>query len=228
MVRKVSTEKYVVAGIITFLIFSLGITLGLILDDHRYNIIEEINQEQEVEYRSLQLQYLFLNSFSNYDNCPVLAATLKKAITDLDDSLSKVVVEEEQEKITEVRQQVIRRRYVIDNLRYWLLAKESAQKCELNIVPILYFYSEKCSSCPTQGTILTYYKKIFGEKVLVFPISLDLRSQETMVDIVLTQFGIEKYPTLVIDNKKYEGVVRRDQLKEIICESLVGVEECAT
>ncbi len=218
--RKISKDKYVLAGVITFLIFSLGLTMGFIIEDHRYNLVEEINQEQEVNYLSLQMQYLYLDAFSDYDNCPMLSTTLKESVKDLSDSLSDVVSYEEENDISSQRKLNTLRRYTLDNLRYWLLAKESKEKCDLNIVPIIYFYSADCPSCPNQGTVLTYYKKVFEEKVLVFPINLDIQDDEPMIEIIRSQFEISKYPTLVIDNKKYEGVVGKEQLKEIICETL--------
>ncbi len=224
--RFISKDKYFVAGVITFLIFALGITLGFILEDHRYNLVEEINMEQDVQYLSLQSQYLYLQAFSNYNNCPILSTTLKETVRDLSDSLSDVVAFEEEKEISDKRKEIIMRRYILDNLRYWLLAKESKQKCDINLVPILYFYAVDCPSCPNQGAILTYYKKIFGEQVLIFPINLDLREKEPMVEIVVSQFNVTKYPTLIIDNKKYEGVVKRDQLGEIICASLNDSEHC--
>lgn len=224
--RKISTDKYIVAGIITILIFGLGLTLGIILDDYRYKVVEEVNMEQEVKYLSLQAQYLYLTAFDSYGNCPILSGALKDTVEDLSDSLSEVIASEEEKSVSDTRRNVITRRYLLDNLRYWLLAKESKERCNLDIVPILYFYSSECPSCPNQGTILTYFKKVFGEQVLVFPINLDFRDQETMVNIVMNQFNVTKYPTIVIDNKKYEGVVSKDQLQEIICNSLRSSTSC--
>ena len=51
-------------------------------------------------------------------------------------------------------------------------------------------------------------------------------NEEPMVEIVVNQFNINKYPTLVINNNKYEGVVKQTQLQEIICASLGDIEEC--
>ena len=62
--------------------------------------------------------------------------------------------------------------------------------------------------------------------MLVFPINLNLMNEEPMVEIVVNQFNIKKYPTLVINNNKYEGVVKQTQLQEIICTSLGDIEEC--
>ncbi|MEK6938931.1 MAG: conjugal transfer protein TraF [Nanoarchaeota archaeon] len=224
--RKISTDKYIIAGVITLLIFGLGLTLGMVIDNYRYNVIEEVNMEQEVRYLSLQSQYLYLTSFGSYNNCPILSGALKFTIEDLSNSLSEVIASGEETQNDDVRSNIITRRYLLDNLRYWLLAKESKDRCNLDIVPILYFYSAECPSCPNQGTILTHFKNLFGEQLLVFPINLDFRSQETMVEIVMNQFNITKYPTVVIDNKKYEGVVTQEQLQKIICQSLRASPNC--
>ena len=225
--RTFSKDKYLLAGIITFLIFALGLTLGLIIDEKRYSLIEEVNMEQEAKYLSLQVQYLYLNSFRSYNNsCPVLSATLKETVQDLSDTLSEVIAYEEEEKVTDKRKEVVMRRYTLDNLRYWLLAQEGKKECHLDLVTILYFYSSDCPSCPNQGTILTFFNKQFGEKVLIFPINLDFRSKEPMIEIAMAQFNVTKYPTIVIDNKKYEGVVKKEELEPIICKSLKESEFC--
>ena len=225
--RSVSKDKYILAGIITFLIFSLGLTLGIVLEDQRYDFVEEINKDQEIRYLSLQLQYLYLSSFSNYNNCPILSTTLKETIADLSDSLGEVIAYQEEENgISSKEKVIVQRQYILDNLRYWLLARESKQKCDLDIVPILYFYTEECPSCPNQGTILSHFKNIFGDKVLIFPINLDLREEEPMVEIVMNQFNISRYPSLIVNNKKYEGVVKQEQMQSIICESLNNASQC--
>jgi len=224
--RKISKDKYIMAGVLTFLIFSLGLALGFLLEDHRYNLIEEINQEQDVNYLSLQLQYLYLTAFQDYDSCPILAAALQKTVVDLSESLEKVITVEEEKNLPGDRQEMVLRRYALDNLRYWLLAKESQERCNLDIVNIMYFYSGDCESCPDQGTILTYFKNVFGEKVLIFPINMDLRPEEAMVDVVGSQFNITSYPTIIINNNKYVGMVKKDQLQEIICSSLQEAPEC--
>lgn len=226
--RKISKDKYIVAAIITFLIFSLGLTLGFIIDDHRYNLIEEVNIEQDTNYRSVQLQYLYLDAFQSNNSCPILETALTSAVRDLSDSLSEVIAYEEEEKLepSETRRQLVMRRYLLDNLRYWLLAQQATQRCDLEIVPILYFYAQDCPSCPTQGTILSYFKEIFQEKVLIFPINIDFRYTEPMVEIAMQQFGITKYPSLIIHNQRYEGVLKRDQLFDLICKSLPQDPAC--
>lgn len=224
--RTISTDKYIIAGIITGLIFFLGLTLGLIFEDARYGLIQQINQEQEIKYQSLQLQYLFLGAYNNENSCAILAATLQETVTDLSDSLSDVIAYEEENKGTESQKIAVQRRYLQDNLRYWLLAKESKKKCNMNVLPVLYFYKKDCESCPQQGTILSYFKDLLEDKLLVFPINMNLADQEPMVKIIQSQFNVTEFPTIVVDNLKYEGIVDKQKMEEIICSSLKEIPQC--
>src|SRR3989344_1442058 len=182
--RTISTDKYIIAGIITALIFGLGLTLGLILEDARYGLVQQVNQDQEVRYQSLQLQYLFLSTFQNDNSCPILAATLQETIADLSASLNDVISFEEKKTYDDAQKLSVERRYLLDNLRYWLLAKESKKKFNLDIVSVVYFYRKDCPACAGQGTILTYYKNLLGDRLLVFPINIDLIEHEPMVKII--------------------------------------------
>jgi len=224
--RKISRGKYILAGVLTILIFSLGITLGVIVDNYRVQYIEDVSRQQEAEYKSLQFQYLYLTSLEQAgESCPVLSATLEKTVTDLSSSLNKFLEYEKETKLNEKDYEFAARSYLLDNLRYWLFAQKSKEKCGLDIVNILYFYSEGCTICPNQGIILSYYKKIFGEKLLIFPINVDL-DNEPMIDILIKNFDITTYPTLIIEGEKYEGVMRKDPLGELICSSLENANEC--
>ena len=224
--RSISKEKYILAGIISFLIFSLGLTLGLILEDQRYDWAEEISQNQELNYMSLQLQYLFLNTFEDEGNCAILLTTLQDTIDDLSGSLSKVIDYEKQNSLSEDNYNHIARRYTLDNLRYWLLANQAKESCNLDMVSIIYFYSDDCPSCPNQGTILTYFKKSLGDKLLVFPINLDQRKEEPMIEVMMSLYNVTKYPTIVIEGQKYEGVIKKNKLQKIICETIDDEEMC--
>jgi hypothetical protein len=224
--RTISTKKYLIAGVITFLIFSLGLTLGMIFEEQRYNWAEDINQEQDVNYLSLQLQFLYLNALEEEKNCPVLLQTLQQSVDELSESLSKILQFEKQNSISASDYKTLERRYTLDNLRYWILADQAKTSCDLDIVSILYFYSDTCDTCPGQGTILTYFKKVFGEKVLIFPINIDLQEYEPMVEIATALHEITQVPTIIIEGEKYEGIVKKNQLQSIICNTLESAPEC--
>ena len=82
--RKISFDKYILAGLITLLIFSLGLALGMVVDNMRLDATNKVNKEQEINYQSLQLQYAFLTSLPNAtDSCPTLKVALDKSVAEL-------------------------------------------------------------------------------------------------------------------------------------------------
>jgi len=225
--RRISKDKYVMAAIFTILIFSLGLALGIIMDYERLRWIDKLTKEYDVDFRSLQFQALYMGTLEK-DNasCDVLYATLERAIADLGASLENVLEYEKQSKVKRDDFNIIRRRYLIDNLKYWLFAKEAKQLCDLDVVNILYFYSEdECNNCPAQGTILTYYKKIFDDKLLIFPLNLDLEKDEPILEILRRKYKAYNLPTIIVEEKKYEGVVNKAELGKIICRDYKGFQE---
>lgn len=225
--RKVSKSKYIMSFVFTVLIFSLGLTLGIIIDNARLNSINLASKEQEVNYKSIQFQYTYLNFLKEEkDSCLVIHGTLDNAISDLGKSLDKFIQYNKNTQINSREYHLDGRSYLLDNLKYWLLANEAKKKCDLDVVSILYFFSEDCSSCPDQGVILTYFKKKFGDKLLVFPLNIGLESDEGILRIVKNQFNITTIPAVVVENKKYEGVINKDILGGVICSHFKDKSNC--
>ena len=225
--RKISKDKYILAFILTSIIFILGLTLGMLFDNLRVKWAEGENKEQEVDYLSLQFQYLYLTTLKDKNaSCSVLHTSMEKSIGDLSDSLQTFMNYKEQTKINKKEYELVGRVYILDNLKYWLFAKKTKEECDLDVVNVLYFYSEaNCPICPRQGIILTYFKKVFGDKLLVFPIDVDYEEQEPTITILKNQYRITRYPTLIIEDEKYEGVISNEELKKIICASFKHEEE---
>jgi len=231
VIRKISKRKYILAALLTLMMFALGITLGMVLDNERFRWIEEANNAQKVDYQSLQFQYVYLTQIKDTkNNCKVLQIALRDAITDLSKSLEQFKQYKEKSLRELDNKEIIQRRYLLDNLRYWLFFQEIRQSCtEIDKVPILYFYSENdCDSCINQGIIMTHFKKVFKDKVLIFPINIDLRENEAMVEILINTYDVTRYPTLVIEDEKYEGYIGKTNLANVICSNFRSEQqECA-
>lgn len=214
--RKVSKEKYVLAFLLTTFIFAFGLVLGLYVQEQRYDWATSVADEQEINYMSLQLQYLFLTTFDLSENCAVLQTSLRDSIDDLSDSLAKVIEFEEEEDFVSDDFIMLQRRYTLDNIRYWVLAEKAKTSCGTNTQTVLYFYNSDCETCPDQGTVLTYFKKLLQDDLLVFPINTDVN--DPMVDIMTNLYEIQEYPSIVINTTKYEGLQRKDVLEGILCD----------
>ncbi len=225
--RKVSKSKYIMSFVFTVLIFSLGLTLGIIIDNARLSSINLASKEQEVNYKSIQFQYAYLNFLKEEkDSCLAIHSALDNAISDLSKSLDKFIGYNKNTQINSREYSLDGRNYLLDNLKYWLLANEAKKKCNLDVVSILYFFSEDCSSCPDQGVILTYYKKKFGDKLLVFPLNIGLEKDEGILRIVKNQFNVTTIPAIIVENKKYEGIIDKFILGEIICSHFKDKSVC--
>ncbi len=214
--RKLSTKRYVVAGIITTLVFVLGVSLGIIFENARVVHNEELLKDQEASIASLQLQYFYISEMQNSnDVCPVLTTALTDSIERLGESLEKVEQTIADNKINYNEKKRIQRIYMQDNIRYWLFSKTVQEKCNSNVLNILYFFSEDCDVCPNQGVVLSYFKKIYQDKILIFPINTDI--DEDMINLIKIQFNVTTYPTLIINDQKFQGIVKKDQLNSILC-----------
>jgi hypothetical protein len=225
--RKISKSKYILAGVLTLLLFSLGIILGMFIDNERLIWLEQQTDQQELDFKSIQFQYLYLTTLEDpEESCTVLQTTLKEAVVELSESLSNYQKFKEKTQINADQYRSVGRRYVLDNVNYWTLAQKSKTACGLDVVNVLYFYHDDCDTCPNQGVILTYFKNVFGDKFLVFPIDAELASDEPVIEILLNKFNVTAYPTIIIENEKFEGVVSPKQLKDVVCSEFKNESTC--
>ena len=229
--RRVSKHKYFIAAVIALLIFSLGLAMGVVIDSERLRWVIKRSEEQELDYQSLQFQYLYLSSVLGSDNesCTVLHAQLETTLASLGYTLDRLTNFQENSNLNKEEYGVLQRRYLIDNLEYWLFAKKAKNLCNTDLVTVLYFFSgTKCDICPDQGVVLTYFKKKYEERLLIFPIDVDLEKDEPIIKILRSRYEIYNYPTIVVEDKKYEGVVQKDALAEIICDNFQDKGLCLT
>jgi len=225
--RRISWKRYLLAAILTAIIFSFGLTLGMLLDEERSNWAKQINDEQIINYESLQLQYLYLSTLEN-ESCAVMNAALEESVYELNKALNDLLGYKEETSFEEYDFTLIERNYLLSNLKYWLFAEKTKKICQSDMVTILYFYSDDCLSCPDQGVILSYFKKKLDNKLLVFPINVDLEGQEYIIKILKSQYNVsnEELPSIIINEKTYKGVVQKEELGEILCELFENSEIC--
>lgn len=229
--RTIATSRYVLAGIITLFIFFAGLSFGMGWDTVRVQSLTRAGQFQELDTRSIQLQHLVLAGMANTTSaCRLLGQTIEDSVRSLHASLERLDRFESQAKFSGDEYRMLQRRYALDNIQYWYLARRARDQCDLDRVTVLYFFSGgHCDTCPDQGTLLTYFKRLLGEHLLVFPLDIDLQDDEHMIGLLRASYGIERYPALVIEDQAFQdGVVPRDDLGRLICGRFRDApEECA-
>lgn len=209
------SKRYLLSAVITLLIFFLGISLGIIIDNMRVSYVENLNAQQEINFEDLQLQSSYINTLkseNSSDVCSAYQAVIERAVGDLSDSLAEVEDYSQNNRINKADYDRIQKKYILDNIRYWFLVKTAKKQCNLNTTTILYFYDSKCLNCPNQGVILTYFKKIYGNNLLVFPINMDYGKYLSIVKAIKNQFNVTTYPSIVFEGVTYKGLVGKDRL----------------
>lgn len=217
-IRRVSTEKYVIAAVITIGIFLFGLLLGLVIEGKRANYIEFVSRQQNLEYNSLQLQYAFMDELSKEENCDAVSKTFEDNIKSLESARTRLEEFDQNSKLNKGDFTLLKREYVLAQVRYWLLAKRTKALCKKEIVTILYFYSDnkECPDCGKQAFVLTYLKKLFEDKLLIF--SFDAQQEdEPMIPILKHTYNTNKYPTLIIEGKKFDSLMDKNTLLKEIC-----------
>jgi len=217
--RNVSTEKYIIAAIITIGIFLFGLLLGLVMEGKRVIYIESLNRQQNLEYNSLQLQYAFMDQLSKEENCDAVSKTFEGNINNLESTRKRLEEFDEDSKMNKEEFNLLRREYFLAQVRYWLLAKRTQEVCDREIATTLYFYSndQECPDCGKQAFVLNYLKKVFKDKLLIF--SFDAQHEnEPMITTLKHTYNITKYPTLIIEGDKFDSLMDKNTILKEICQ----------
>ena len=220
MVRELNKKRYIIAALLTGFIFILGLMLGLVIEGKRVQYIESMNRIEKLDYSSLQLQYAYIDQLSQEKNCDAVSKTFEKNIIQLENTRERLENYEQNANLNKKDLHALKREYIIAQLNYWLLAKRIKKICNRDLVAILYFYStkEKCPDCGKQAFILTYLKQQFKDKLLIFSFDSTYKD-EPMIGMLKDQYGINKYPTLVIEEEVFGGFIPKDEILKTICSS---------
>lgn len=210
-----SKNKYFAAGVATLIVFVLGILLGIVIDQKKYEYVTGLAMEQEVEFNSLQVQYLYLDNLDGPNSCKVIEQTLENNLRMFQPILERLIDYEENKQYNN-EYELLKRKYLLANIRYDLLAQRSKAECGTDLVRVLYFYNSDCKICGDQGFLLSNLKDSLEDKLLVFPIDMDF-TKEPILSVLSTQYDVTKFPTLVIEDTKYTGFQDKAALISKIC-----------
>lgn len=216
--RKISKEKYVIAFFVTLGIFALGLLLGLVIESQRVEYIQFKDKIQTLDFTSLQLQYQFIDEFSQEKNCEALTSTFDENIKNLEVTRTKIESYQKDSTLNDEEFNLLKREYILAQMRYWFLAKKTKNICGLKHSTILYFFapSRYCADCDKQSFILTYLKQKFGMGLLNFVFD-GYFEEESLVVLLKNVYEIEDYPTLIINGEKFEGYTEIKAILQEIC-----------
>jgi hypothetical protein len=205
-------------------IFIIGFFIGGAIERSLTADIEAKTTAVENSIQEIELESLYLLSISN-KSCVFLNDIVRKTNNNLDDLAGQLANYDEDNIIFTNRDLVnLKSKYTNLLLKSWLIQENLEGKCGKNSVSILYFYDRDCNDCQVQGNILTSLKHDFQEGVMVFPLdhSLGLSS----VDLLESSYNVTKFPSIVVNDVRYEGIINFESLKSYICSAIPQNEKC--
>jgi hypothetical protein len=215
-------KKYILlkAAIITVVIFSIGLFIGMWLDGQRYDEIKNEITNLNIDWNDARLQSLYYRTFSNQsDFCQSALATNKKLAEKI---FSRGEQLERYEEVNRFSSEVLEQKkiYALLHVQLWLNSVELKRECNANYSTIIYFYShyakgEEEQDQDVQSSILIDSIHRCDGQLEVFPIPIDMDIQ--IIDLIIEQYGINSVPSLLVnEDTPLNGVQSREVIENLI------------
>lgn len=192
-------QKYIVAFVITGLIFFTALYVSNLFSERRVAEVRSIQDKISLDILSSETQFDLLKEVPCRD---VSDSVLSQEINSLAGRLTLL----EQERAQDDAELVfLKKYYSLLQIKDYLLAKRVSEQCGLKPLTILYFYSNRgdCADCERMGYVLTYLREQYPElRVYAFDYDLDLSTVQTLANL----FKVERrLPAVVINDSVTYG-----------------------
>ncbi len=209
--RNVRWGNYIVAFLITALIFATALYTSSYFNDQRLENIRAMQDTISTDILSLETQFDLLQERSCEDisENTVLSSELRTLANQL--SYMEARGSRTQDEVLRLK-----RLYSLLQIKDYLLMKKIAAKCNLKPVFMLYFYSNKgdCDNCAKQGYVLTALAESYPQlRIYSFDYNLDVSALQTLISIVNVRGQL---PALIINGKPYYGFQSVEDINKIL------------
>jgi len=207
--RKVSLGIYVTALVLTVLVFSLGIYVGMVVDESAQAKVE--GDLLELEGDLYLSRILLLTEDETGDFCPIYLEKLNAV-----DSQRELIGDrlEYLETVRGVHDEELKEKYYYLEFENYLLMKKMEKECGEEYVLILFFY-DAGDSAKAQGEALDAFRA-GNTNVKVF--SFDGTSDSAIVEVFKKQYNVTGYPAVVFEGKTLLGAQTLGQLEGLLAE----------
>lgn len=210
----INWPKYIVALIITSLIFGSALYVNNILSQKRMESVEGVRDQIALDLLSSETQFNLLRETS----CSNLGSNaLSEELNSLASKLELMEANDAGKKNPELI--YLKKYYSLLEIKDFLLLSELKTKCSQKPISILYFYGNgaDCPACGQTAIVLNALRQDYEDlRVYSFDTTLDLSALHTLKSTY--KVDSENLPALVINEKTYVGFKSIDEIKELIPE----------
>lgn len=206
----INWHKYIIVFIITALIFFSAFSMSNYLNNRKVSELRLIEDKIATDILSLETQFELLQDTS----CKKIDSSILSQ--ELNSLASRLAYAEEQVEINALEVERLKKQYTLLEIKDYLLTKRVSEKCHIDSVVILYFYSNKegCEECTRQGHVLTFLREKYPQlRVYSFDYDLPFNTLKTLISINEIE---DRLPALVINEKVYYGFKSIEDVETII------------
>ena len=192
-----------------FIIFILGFFIGYYFEKTSITYTKGQIETLKNDVENTQLQILFASSEKE---CRLMLV----AINDISYNLYNLVnkLKETNPNTEEFYQ--IKREADFLSMRAWILSRNVEERCENQVLPILFVYSTNCPDCDQQDKNLQEIKDKYTN-VLVYAVDYNL--DETAVTLLKSAYEINSTPSMIIEGNLYNKL-SKEELENIVCNNI--------
>lgn len=215
MMDKDSKKIYLISAVITAVVFLSGIWLSTIVNDQNVGTLRNNIKSLEDEIRQERLNLELIKEAPTGKKCKLLHIKMEELIKKIGEFQNKADYYEQHKKLDNPEYQEVKKNYMRLLIRHWLLNQDLERECGRTATTIFYFYTKPCEKCVDQGVVLTHFKNIHDENLLVYP--FDMHLNVSSLEMLAKAYETDEYPSIVInENNTYKGFVSKTRLKEIL------------
>lgn len=218
MRQKLVNRAYLIALLMSIIIYSLGVGTGIYVQRTTTAKTEKLLEDLQSRVESAQLEYVYISTLGDSVNCDALSVLVDETTGEVR-IIGKELTELESKGETGQKFSNLKKQYAILSTRGWILNSYVQDRCSKNATTVLYFYSVPCSECEQQGYILDgMVSGEFKNQLIIFV--LDVNVDEPIVTTLKKTYNVKTTPALVVGNQTYLGLQTSDELRDIIIEEL--------
>ncbi|MEK6909978.1 MAG: hypothetical protein AABW61_02785 [Candidatus Aenigmatarchaeota archaeon] len=212
-------KVYIQAGILSLFVFSIGVMIGIWIDNTRLGGIRSALSEADINSYDARLLNSYLQRFGK-EYCDI-ALEQNLAYNDKIYEDGRKIEDKINANIftPEIEQEW--RRYTLLQTQFWLNSVELKEKCGFDYHTVVHVFRQKNTTNAedinnkVQASILLDLKDKCGKKMMLIPITID--TNLIVVEAVAKQFGISDYPAVIVDESfVFQGVTVKDKLNELL------------
>lgn len=214
--------KYLYVLAITSVIFFTAFFASNYFNDKRIAEIRSIEDRIAIDILSSETQYSLLAESS----CDIIGTSILSE--ELGSLGEKLAYAEESRGADNVEVKALKKSYSLLLIKDYLLMNKLSEKCALDPIFILYFYSNEgdCTDCVREGYVLTRLREKYPElRIYSFDYNLDLSAVKTLISIKHIE---DSLPALVINDKVYYGFKSVEDIENTIPELITLAAKVAT